>query len=179
MHALARGVAIALLFTASACSGGGKRSTASSSGALNPFASRASSESASASSAASTERPPLHVGQCFDVDVFQSGVPIDPNGMHLSLCARPHQHEVIATFVYPDAPRAPWPGVDVLDAWASDHCVEAFPAYVGIEYDRSHLDVATVRPNERSWKDGDRAVACAVHDVDFALLTGSVKGTAK
>jgi hypothetical protein len=167
-------VGIAML----ACSSGTGEKQASS-GALDPFATTGGSGAVAASTASPGTLVELRAGQCFDVDQFQSGVPIDRRGVHLALCAGPHEHEVIATFTYPDPPRADWPGPAVLDEWASDHCVDAFATYVGIEYERSHLDVASVHPDERSWKDGDRAVACAAHDVDFALLVGSVKGTAK
>jgi hypothetical protein len=178
MRQVARAGAVALLLAVGACSGGGKGSSPSSgSSALNPFGNGASGSGSTASSGAAPVV--LRVGQCFDVDVFQSGKPIDPRSVHLSLCAGPHQHEVFATFTYPDVAGAPWPGDDVLDAWAGDHCLDSFSAYVGIEYERSHLDLATVRPDERSWKDSDRAVACAAHDVDFALVSGSIKGTAK
>ena len=178
MRRAVRAGAVALAVAVSACSGGGKGSSSSGSGPLDPFGNGASGSgpSAASSGAAPVE---LQAGQCFDVDTFQSGKPIDPRAVHLSLCAGPHQHEVFATFTYPDAAGAPWPGDDVLDSWAGDHCLGAFSGYVGIEYERSHLDLATVRPDERSWKDGDRAVACAAHDVDFALLAGSIKGTAK
>jgi hypothetical protein len=176
MRALNGASAAALLLSvATACSGGGGGRTDPASGVVNPFGGAASG----ATPTTSAVRTELRVGQCFDVDAFRSGVPIDPRGVHLSLCAGPHQHEVVATFSYPDAANAPWPGADVLDAWAADHCIGAFAGYVGVDYQRSRLDLATVRPDERSWKDGDRAVACAAHDVDFALLTGSVKGSAK
>lgn len=176
MRLAVRAGVVALALVAGACSGGGKGSSSSGASPLNPFSNGASGSGPSTASSGAVE---LQTGQCFDVDTFQSGKPIDPRSVHLSLCAGPHQHEVFATFTYPDVAGAPWPGDDVLDAWAGDHCLGAFSAYVGIEYERSHLDLATVRPDERSWKAGDRAVACAAHDVDFALLAGSIKGTAK
>ena len=178
MRLVARAGAVALVLAVGACSGGGKNGSSSTTAPLNPFGNGASGSGPSTASS-NTAPVDLRVGQCFDVDAFRSGAPIDRRGIHLSLCAGPHQHEVIATFTYPDAAGAPWPGDDVLDAWAGDHCVGAFNAYVGIEYERSHLDIATIRPDEPGWKDGDRAVACAAHDVDFALLTGSVKSSAK
>ncbi len=146
----------------------------------SPFA---TSASGTATASSSTNAVPvlasLHPGLCFDADSFQVGAPIDPTTMQLSLCSGPHQHEVYAVFTHPDGRSSPWPGNDVLDAWANDHCLAAFADYVGSEYERSSLDVGTVHPDEADWSAGDRTVACAVHDADFALMTGSVKASAK
>jgi hypothetical protein len=173
-------VTLALLGGLAACRGGGKAAPTTTTGPPSPFA---TTDSGAATSSSSTNAVPvlasLHPGLCFDADSFQVGAPIDPRAMRLSLCAGPHQHEVYAVFTHPDGRSSPWPGDDVLDAWANDHCLAAFADYVGIEYEQSTLDVATVHPDEADWSVGDRTVACAVHDADFALMTGSVKASAK
>jgi hypothetical protein len=167
-------VALALVGFAG-CSGGGKKSASETTATTmpNPFA----TPGASSASADSSGQPRggLEIGQCFDADSFRAGAPIDPAQTRLMPCAGPHQHEVYDVGVYPAAPRAPYPGDATIGSYTDDRCIAAFVVFVGIEYQTSTLDFATVHPDGASWGRGDRQVACVLHDADFLLLTGSMK----
>jgi hypothetical protein len=160
--------AVATLLTFSACSDSKPPSGAGSS-AFNPFAT-------DASSGATSKAPPpatLAVGDCFNTDQFAPGLSIDRHGLYLVACTDPHQHEVYAIEGNSDPARAPFPGTLAMSAYADDVCLADFEPALGVGYRRSSLDFATIQPDATSWKSGDRAVICAVHDADFAELTGS------
>ena len=88
----------------------------------------------------------------------------------------PHQHEVYAIVDQSADPGAPYPGDDVLAAFADDRCLAAFTPYTGIDYRTSHYDIANARPDKAAWDRGERRVICALHDVDFAELNGLGEG---
>lgn len=169
---------VALLVVAG-CGGNGSLARPSTTTTAGPFgtATSASASDSTASNVASLTG--LAVGQCFDVDQFAAGVPIDPTQAHPRSCTEPHQHEVYAVFAHPDPPGAAWPGDAAIDAWVDDRCLAQFEGYVGISYERSTLDMATIRPDKASWKQGDRTVACTLHDVDFATLIASMKAASR
>ena len=75
----------------------------------------------------------------------------------------------------PAGPAAPYPGDDGLAAFADDSCLGAFTGYTGLDYRSSHYDIANPRPDKAAWDRGERRVICALHDADFAELTGSAK----
>jgi hypothetical protein len=167
----ARSFALAILATLlpfSACSDS-KPPAGAGSSAFNPFAT-------DASSGATRPAPPpatLAVGDCFDTDQFAPGRSIDPHGLHLVACADPHQHQVYAIEGDADPTGAPFPGDLAMEAFADDACLADFESALGVSYRTSSMDFATIKPDATSWKAGDRAVICAVHDADFAELTGS------
>jgi hypothetical protein len=84
--------------------------------------------------------------------------------------------EVAAVFDHPLDAGADFPGVSAVDGYATDECVRRFEEYVGIAYEASTLDIAYVAPGEDGWEDGDRRIACVLYHIDFAPLTGSVRG---
>jgi hypothetical protein len=120
----------------------------------------------------------LAVGDCFDADRYTPGQPIDPHDVHVVACTDPHQHEVYAIGTETNIADAPYPGADALRASADDQCLNAFQSVVSSDYVGSSLDFATIVPDETSWRSGNRALVCAVHDTDFGLLTGSVRSGA-
>jgi hypothetical protein len=115
----------------------------------------------------------MRVGDCFDdgtafteEDASIGSVPGVP-------CAKPHDNEVYAVF---DIDAATFPG-DAMSEMAHDACLERFESFVGIDYESSSLDIATLYPSAESWsRQNDREVICAVYDVELAKLTGSVQG---
>jgi Septum formation len=119
--------------------------------------------------------PVVAVGQCFDTDQFQAGSAIDLTSARVVDCAQPHQQEVYAIAAQPAGPSAPYPGDDGLAAFADDSCLAAFTGYTGLDYRSSHYDIANARPDKAAWDRGERRVICALHDADFAELTGSAK----
>ena len=64
-----------------------------------------------------------------------------------------------------------------LDAWAQQHCLEAFEPFVGTAYENSRLGVQFVLPTSITWAVGDRLVVCAIIDPDGQQLVGSMRGT--
>jgi hypothetical protein len=163
-------VAACAVVTMSACSDS-KAPPSARSSAFNPFA----TSSASAASGPPAPPPTLAVGDCFNTDRFEPGISIDLRSVHLVACTDAHQHEVYAVARDPDRAGAPYPGDDALAAFADDQCLAAFGPALGVDYRKSSLDFAVVKPDAASWKQGERTVVCAVHDTNFAELTGSVR----
>lgn len=120
---------------------------------------------------------PLEVGQCGDVDSLAAGQPIDPATIRTAPCTQGHVLEVIAVLDFPAEPSVAFPGTDAVDGHAADVCIEAFPEYVGRPYLESNLDVVVVAPDAAGWARGDRRIACLAYDVDFELVTGTVRGS--
>jgi hypothetical protein len=115
------------------------------------------------------------VGDCFDTDQFTPGTSIELRRVHLVACTEAHQHEVYAVEHDPASPGAPFPGDEAVSAFADDRCLAAFEPAVGIGYRQSSLDFAVITPDAGAWKRGERVIVCAVHDTNFAELSGSVR----
>lgn len=92
-------------------------------------------------------------------------------------CARPHDSEVIGTFQY--GAKGGYPGHGFLRDFAEQPCLEAFAAYVGVDYQSSSLVLILVTPSDLTWSKGDRQIGCAVVADGDGQLTGSVKGSAR
>jgi hypothetical protein len=89
-------------------------------------------------------------------------------------CAEPHDNEVYAVFDIANQDET-FPGDDSLAARANEACYQLFEDFVGIAYEDSALDFFPITPTKAGWEDGDREVICAVYDLDFAKLTGSMR----
>jgi hypothetical protein len=141
------------------------------SSAFNPFA------TASSSGEPGPPAPPatLAVGDCFNTDRFAPGTSIDLQSVHLVACTDAHHHEVYAVARHPARAGTPYPGDDAMAAFADDQCLAAYASALGVDYRKSTLDFAVVKPDTASWKQGERSVVCTVHDTNFAELTGSVR----
>ena len=123
------------------------------------------------------EEVPLEVGQCGDVPRIRVGGAVDPARIATVPCDQPHDVEIGAVFDHPSGPGADFPGEVSVDGFATGECIARFEAYVGAAYEASTLDIAYVAPGEDGWEDGDRRIACVLYHLDFAPLTGSVRGT--
>jgi hypothetical protein len=163
-------VAVSAVLTLAACSDS-KAPPSARSSAFNPFA----TSSSSAAPVAPAPPAALVVGDCFNTDRFAPGTSIELRTVHLVACSDAHQHEVYAVERHPDRGGAPYPGDDAMTAFSDDHCLAAFGPALGVDYRKSTLDFAVVRPDAASWKRGQRSVVCAVHDTNFTELTGSVR----
>ena len=126
---------------------------------------------------ATAEEAPLAVGQCGDVPPIRVGGPVDPATIDERPCTEAHDVEVAAVLEHPAGPGIDFPGEAAVDGYATDQCLLRFEEYVGAPYEASSLDVAFVAPGEDGWDAGDRRIACVLYHVDFAPLTGSVRGT--
>jgi hypothetical protein len=178
-------VIVLALVALGACTGSHGNATGSaSSKPLDPFATTGPGSGSDAGSSSSpapavtssiATTPALTVGQCFDTDSFTPGSTLDLSSARVVECVQPHQQEVYATAVEPSGAGAPYPGDATFAAFADDHCLAAFQPYTGVDYTTSHYDIANARPDSTAWDRGDRTVICALHDVDFAELTGSAR----
>jgi len=160
---------ILLALVLAACSGS-QRQSSTTTQPLDPFATTGTSAPQAPPTA-----PAIDVGQCFDTDQFVAGAAIDLSSARVVDCGGPHQQEAYAIVTQTGDPAAAYPGADSLAAFADDQCLAAFSGYTGLDYRTSHYDIANARPDEAAWDRGERRVVCALHDVDFAELTGSAK----
>ncbi len=120
---------------------------------------------------------PLRVGQCGDVPRLQVGGALDPATVTDRPCTEPHAVEIGAVFDFPAGPDVEFPGVESVDGYATDECVQRFEPYVGAPYDTSTLDVLIVAPDEAGWEEGDRRIACVLYHVDFQPITASARAS--
>jgi hypothetical protein len=95
-------------------------------------------------------------------------------------CSEPHTDEVSLVTSYPAGPTAPWPGNDVMSAFADSTCSQAFTNYMGRSpQDSTRFNYGWFNPNSGSdWNSGDREVVCTVEMADQSKSTGSAKGVA-
>ena len=94
-------------------------------------------------------------------------------------CGAEHDFEVYeaTSTPGPDVTAADYPDPRDLAAFADDHCLLAFEAYVGINIDDSGLDYAGVVPSRDAWAAGERTVVCALWQMDGERLSGSARDT--
>jgi hypothetical protein len=168
------------------CSGGGGRPAGS--GSANPSGASASGGGSSSFDATNPPGGRLETanrssdfkpGQCYTADGFVAAQSLEPTQLHAIGCDAPHRLEVDAVIQHPSAQSSAFPGAEALAAFTDDQCLEQFRSYVANLYEDSTLDIADIRPTERSWKAGDRTVVCLLYNQDFADLTGTVKGSGK
>jgi len=117
----------------------------------------------------------LKVGDCYNSDVpitDESFVPVA--NVDLVSCDDPHESEVFAVLQMPDSS---WRGEDYVDDFGSQHCLQHFQSFVGIEYDFSEWYASLLVPTEESWNTlNGRKVICAVGP-ESGKVVESAKGT--
>ena len=115
----------------------------------------------------------MRVGDCFDdTTAMESGQIVNLPGVP---CTDPHDNEVYALV---DVDLQEYPGDDAMSDLAMQRCMEQFASFVGRDYESSSLDIFTMQPSRESFSANDREVVCAVYDMDFNKLEGSVRGSA-
>ena len=90
-------------------------------------------------------------------------------------CEEEHDLEVFAVLDHPDAPDAPFPGMDALVRHANPLCLSQFQAYAGVAFDQVNLRDVYITPRESAWNDGARRLVCAVGSEDDQPRTGSIR----
>ena len=91
----------------------------------------------------------LRVGDCFD-----GAGPIDGGTIRqvrLQPCAKPHEAAAVGQTMYPANSEASWPGIDSIDAHASQVC--------GVIVSEG-MSMVSIMPTEQSWNGGDRTIVC-------------------
>ena len=114
----------------------------------------------------------LDVGTCFD-DTDETAISSVPEVD----CSDPHDNEVFAVLDYTESDT--YPGSEAMNDAAQDLCIDAFEEYVGLPYEESELEVFPITPTEGSWDSGDREIICALYNLDFSKLIGSMQGAAR
>jgi hypothetical protein len=135
----------------------------------------------------STTEPPgepidpavLAVGDCFEERVIsgQGQTEVDEEQMVTVDCAGPHLNEVYLIADMPEEDGVPFPGAEVVDAFAVDTCLTAFEPFVGADYVTSRFDIGYTLPTEETWVLPDRRVTCFVFDRSGEKTTGSAAGS--
>ena len=116
----------------------------------------------------------LQVGDCFNDDIA-AGDTGEVSNVAGVPCDMPHDNEVYAIF---DLPEVEFPGVEEVAGLAADGCLARFEGFVGRDYPSSMLDIFTIYPTPDSWERlDDREVICALFDLNYNKLEGSMLGS--
>lgn len=108
----------------------------------------------------------IQVGDCFSAipdSNAVSGIPAVP-------CAENHKAEAYGTF---SLAAGPFPGVAEVKKRAQTACLKRFTTFVGIDYNKSKLEMFTLHPLKETWDDS-RRVTCVAYSP--AGVTGTLKG---
>ena len=91
-------------------------------------------------------------------------------------CRRPHDAEIFEVLEHPAPAGEDYPGTVGMEAWATQACYQRFEAFVGVEYERSLLEIGSIRPPRENWEQGPyRAVHCYVY-VPGRQMSGGMGG---
>jgi len=110
----------------------------------------------------------LTVGQCFNGGraPSESGTAV-VFGVDVVACTEPHTSELVATFDYPGSgSSAPYPGLDIVDGYSEEECIDRFAEYVGLNFNSSVLGMTYVYPLDTNWRLGDYSIQCVAHPPD-------------
>jgi hypothetical protein len=118
----------------------------------------------------------LEVGTCFDDPAFAADDTTTVSETTEVQCFDPHDAEVYAIVRYTQDQDDPHPGDEAVQDYADDQCFDRFEDFVGVPYEESALDIATLWPTEDSWDAGDREATCAVFHVEHQKLEGTMDG---
>lgn len=105
-------------------------------------------------------------GPCFDEP------PHDPDATPQVSCEE-GRYELVGVDTLDGSGLATWPGRLELATDVYDRCLAAAEAYVGAALPELGLDVWFHHPDEAGWAAGDRAVACAVVDLEGTATDGA------
>ena len=118
----------------------------------------------------------IRIGDCFDDDInYSTEETVELSGVGGVPCNSPHDNEVYAQT---QMPQQAYPGEDKVLAVAEDYCFAQFESYVGREYETSVLDITYIYPTRQSWTQlSDREVSCAIFNMNYEKLTGTMRGS--
>jgi hypothetical protein len=113
----------------------------------------------------------LRLGDCFSFGGGTTGgVVVEVERVD---CATPHDNEV---FFESEATEAEFPGEQVLTETSDRLCYDAFPDFVGVDYESSVVEYDFLQPTEEGWRAGDRVVSCYVY-VEGRTVSSSLRGS--
>jgi hypothetical protein len=116
----------------------------------------------------------LELGTCFDDPAFAAEESSTIGETTAVQCFDPHDAEVYAIVPYTQTDEDAYPGEEAVQDYADDQCFDRFEDFVGIPYEESALDIATIWPTEDSWSQGDREAVCSVFHVENQKLEGTM-----
>ena len=122
----------------------------------------------------------LVVGDCFDAPSTANALgalPDEVGDVQHHPCSEAHLYETFAVLKHPAEKGAPYPGIQVLFAYAETNCLAPFEAYVGVAYDASSLSAGSIVPKEEGWKNGQRSITCYLNNRPETPVTGTLKGS--
>jgi hypothetical protein len=115
----------------------------------------------------------LTVGTCFD-DPADDVDLVTPDDIPVVECDSLHANEVFDSI---DIGEGEFPGATAVQAQAETLCLDAFEAYVGVDYADSVLDFSWYFPTAESWTIGGTNIICFAYNTDLSGIAGSVEGT--
>lgn len=118
----------------------------------------------------------IQIGDCFNDDTsYNVEETVELSGVGGVPCSTAHDNEIYAQT---QMPQDAYPGREKVLAVAEDYCFAQFEPYVGKSYETSVLDITYIYPTEESWNQvNDREVSCAVFDMSYEKLVGSMRGS--
>ena len=116
----------------------------------------------------------LEPGTCFDDPAFAADGSSTIGETTAVQCFEPHDAEVFAVVFFTQTDADDYPGEEAVQDYADDQCFDRFEDFVGIRYEESALDIATIWPTEASWAEGDREAVCSVFHVENQKLEGTM-----
>ncbi len=123
-------------------------------------------------SACSTSGFDFQAGQCI------SGITrfVDADRLKAVECTTEHDAEVVSVVTMPDDAK---PSGIFVDDRTKSLCEPGYQDFVGVEVDRSVLELRTLAPDSESWDAGDRKLVCMVVGKDGKPVSTSYRGAAR
>lgn len=110
----------------------------------------------------------LAEGECF------TSVTLRPETITLAPCQSSHDGEVYVRKSLGGDLGEDYPGDEI--TWEADEvCYDEFASYAGEIFEESAFSYAIFGPDETSWAQGDREVACAITPSRLGSLEGSAR----
>jgi len=119
----------------------------------------------------STDVFDLAVGDCLAASEIEGEV----DSVVLVDCDEPHAREAYASLMFDDGD---FPGDQAVEDESLDRCTTEFATFVGMDYQESTLDLASIYPTSESWSGGDREILCLISD-PAGDVTGTLESAAR
>lgn len=91
-------------------------------------------------------------------------------------CGQDHQFEAFAAT---EVTESVFPGLSAMEDRAEEYCFAEFATFVGMDYQKSVLDIFLFYPTRDSWRIGDREIVCFVGEPQGSTTIGTLKGAAR
>ncbi|MGB3827287.1 MAG: septum formation family protein [Ornithinimicrobium sp.] len=112
----------------------------------------------------------LAEGECF------TAVTLRPETTEAMSCQGSHDGEVYLKELLGDEFGGEYPGREELFWAVDDACYSEFERYTGEAFEDSTIGYALYGPDQESWSQGDREIACALSPYRIGSLQGSAHG---